>query len=196
MTKSKSRPTELAQAESIVLVGLMGAGKTTVGRKLAGLLDIPFVDADQEIEKAAGCTIEDFFDLHGEEEFRKGEVKVIKRLLKSGPQVLATGGGAFMSPAIREAITKYGTSVWLRADIDVLQKRTGRRGGRPLLKGKNVRDVLSRLIETRYPVYGTADVVVDTNQESIDLTAETIVSALKNRNQASIGQPEENKVSA
>lgn len=164
--------------KSIVLVGLMGAGKTSVGRKLAAQLEIPFVDADQEIEAAAGCTIEDFFELYGEPAFREGEEKVILRLLNGGPQVLATGGGAFMSESIRKAIAETGISVWLRADLDTLAKRTGRRGGRPLLKGKNPREKLKKLIEQRYPVYEQADIVVDTGHESIDLTTNSIVEEL------------------
>ncbi len=163
---------------SVILVGLMGAGKTSVGRKLAALLDFPFVDADQEIEMAAGCTIEDFFELHGEAEFRKGEEKVIRRLLESGPQVLATGGGAYMNPSIREVIAQHGISVWLRADLDILCKRTGRRGGRPLLKAGNPEDVLQKLMDERYPIYAKADIVVDTSQESIDLTANNILESL------------------
>ena len=161
-----------------ILVGLMGAGKTSVGRKLAELLNFPFVDADQEIEAAAGCTIEDFFELHGENEFRKGEEKVIKRLLESGNQVLATGGGAYMNPSIREAIAQHGISIWLRADLDILCKRTGRRGGRPLLNTANPEEVLQRLMDERYPTYEKADIVVDTSQESIDLTAANILDSI------------------
>jgi shikimate kinase len=162
----------------VILVGLMGAGKTSVGRKLATLLDFSFVDADHEIEEAAGCTIEDFFEMHGEAEFRKGEEKVIRRLLESGNQVLATGGGAFMNSSIREAIAEHGISVWLRADLDILSKRTGRRGGRPLLSGPNPEQVLQKLMDERYPTYAKADIVVDTSQESIDLTANNILESL------------------
>lgn len=156
----------------------MGAGKTSVGRKLATLLDFSFIDADQEIEKAAGCTIEDFFEMHGEAEFRIGEEKVIRRLLESEKQVLATGGGAYMNPSIREVIAEHGISVWLRADLDILCKRTGRRGGRPLLNGANPEDVLQKLMDERYPAYAQADIVVDTSQESIDLTANNILESL------------------
>lgn len=162
-----------------MLVGLMGAGKTSVGRRLASKLGIPFVDADQEIEDAAGCSIEDFFELYGEPAFREGEERVIRRLLDGGPQVLATGGGAFMNESIREAIAEYGVSVWLRADLDILEKRTGRRGGRPLLKGKNPRAVLKKLMDQRYPIYNEADIVVDTGPEGIDTTTEAIIKALE-----------------
>jgi len=164
--------------KSLVLVGLMGAGKTSVGRRLACQLEIPFVDADQEIELAAGCTIEDFFELYGEPAFREGEEKVIQRLLEGGPQVLATGGGAFMSESIRTYIADVGVSVWLRADLDILAKRTGRRGGRPLLNGESPEETLKKLMERRYPVYAKADIVVDTGAEGIDVTSEAIIDAL------------------
>ncbi len=146
---------------SIVLVGLMGAGKTSVGRRLARELGLPFLDADEEIEAAAGCSISDFFELHGEAEFRAGERRVIERLLTGPVCVLATGGGAFMDPATREAIRRHGISVWLRADLDVLVKRVGRRNNRPLLQGGDQRRILQDLMTTRYPVYGQADVIVD-----------------------------------
>lgn len=156
----------------------MGAGKTSVGRRLASHIGIPFVDADKEIEKAAGCTIEDFFELYGEPAFRDGEERVIQRLLEDGPQVMATGGGAFMSKSIREAISACGISVWLRADLDILVKRTGRRGGRPLLVGNDPKEILKQLIDLRYPVYAKADIVVDTGPEGIDVTTNAIEEAL------------------
>lgn len=146
---------------SIVLVGLMGAGKTSVGRRLAKALALPFVDADEEIEAAAGCSIADFFQLYGEAEFRAGERRVIKRLLAGPVCVLATGGGAFMEPATRKAIRKHGISVWLRADLDVLLKRVRRRNNRPLLQGGDQRQILQDLMTARYPIYGEADIVVD-----------------------------------
>lgn len=185
MNTQASKTCKSPGRRTIVLVGLMGTGKTSVGRKLAVMLDIPFVDADHEIELAAGCTIEDFFEMYGESEFRKGEEKVIHRLLETSPQVLATGGGAFMNPSIRAAIADKGISVWLRADLEILYKRTARRGGRPLLKGRDSYQVLKKLIDERHPVYAGADIVVDTTQESIDLTAQNIVDALHafNRNE-------------
>ena len=155
---------------SIVLVGLMGAGKTTVGRRLASALSIPFRDADQEIEKAAGMTISDIFEVHGEAHFRDGERRVIQRLLTGGPQVLATGGGAFMDAETRSAIRDAGISIWLRGDLDLLMKRVSRRPTRPLLK-KNARAVMRKLMEERYPVYQTADMTVD----SRDLPHEVMV---------------------
>lgn len=165
-------------SRSIVLVGLMGAGKTSVGRRLASSLGIPFVDADHEIEEAAGCTIEDFFEMYGEPAFREGEERVIRRLLDNGPQVLATGGGAYMNESIRELVTETGVSVWLRADLAILTKRTGRRGGRPLLKGKDPKATLENLIDIRYPIYAKADIVVDTGPEGINVTTNYILDAL------------------
>jgi len=127
---------------------------------------------------AAGCTIEDFFELYGEPAFREGEEKVIQRLLEGGTQVLATGGGAFMSESIRRDIAATGVSVWLRADLDILAKRTGRRGGRPLLNGDAPEQTLKKLMDLRYPVYAEADIVIDTGSEGIDVTTESIVEAL------------------
>ncbi|MDP6786765.1 MAG: shikimate kinase [Rhodospirillales bacterium] len=165
----------------IVLVGLMGSGKSSVGRRLAKRLGLPFTDADTEIAKAAGCSIEDIFELYGETAFRDGERRVIARLLGDGPQVLATGGGAFMDSETRASIGDHGVSVWLRAELDVLVKRIGRRGCRPLLKHGDPRDILKGLMETRDPVYAQADIAVDTGDEPPDVTVEQIVVALEAR---------------
>ena len=146
---------------SIVLIGLMGAGKTTVGRRLAQRLDLPFVDADHEIERAAGKSIAEIFAEDGEAFFRNGEERVIARLLNDGPQVLATGGGAWMREATRERVRQRGISVWLKADIDVLMERVSRRPGRPLLEQDDPRVVMERLIAERYPVYAQADITVE-----------------------------------
>ena len=146
----------------IVLVGLMGAGKSTIGRRLAARLGVPFVDADDEVERAAGCSIEDMFEVHGEVAFREGEKRVIGRLLDGPVGVLATGGGAFMNEETRERIREKGVSVWLRADLDVLVRRCARRDDRPLLRDGDMRETLENLIDQRYPVYGEADIVVDT----------------------------------
>jgi shikimate kinase len=159
---------------SVVLVGMMGAGKSSVGRRLAGRLAIPFVDADVEIEKAAGMTISEIFAAHGEAYFRAGETRVIARLLEGGPQVLATGGGAFMNADTRMAIRSKGISVWLRATLEVLNRRIKRRGDRPLLKGVDPLETLRRLIGERDPVYAEADVTV----ESRDVPHETIVDEI------------------
>ncbi len=159
---------------SVVLVGMMGAGKSSVGRRLAARLGIAFVDADVEIEKAAGMTISDIFAAQGEAYFRAGETRVIARLLDGGPQVLATGGGAFMNADTRTAIRAKGISVWLRATLDVLTRRIKRRGDRPLLKNADPAETLRRLIEERDPVYAEADLTV----ESRDVPHETIVDAM------------------
>ncbi len=176
------KPASLYKPEkTIVLVGLMGAGKTCVGKRLAKICQLPFADADDEIVKAAGCSIEDIFELYGEKEFRAGERKVIRRLLNNPPHVLATGGGAFMDGETREAIARRGISVWLSADLDTLVNRTRRRGGRPLLDNVDVRSTLAALMEERYPVYRQADIVVDTSGDLADRTAERVFDAIRNR---------------
>jgi shikimate kinase len=159
---------------SIVLVGLMGAGKSSIGRRLAKRLNMPFRDADDEIAKAAGCSVEDIFGLYGEEAFRDGERKVIMRLLDGKPIVLATGGGAFMDETLRAKIAARGVSVWLRVDLDTLVARTEHRGGRPLLKNKDVRTTLQALMEQRSPVYALADLTVDVKGDTPDETAEFV----------------------
>lgn len=165
-------------SRSIVLVGLMGAGKTTVGRRLASRLDLSFVDADTEIEKAAGASIADIFKEFGEAHFRDGEQRVIHRLLSEGPQVLATGGGAFMNPKTREATKEFGISVWLKADLDVLMKRVSRRSHRPLLQNDDPEAVMKRLIDERYPIYATADLSIDSKEGPHDAVVDEIVHAL------------------
>jgi shikimate kinase len=164
---------------SVVLVGLMGAGKTCIGRALATRLDLPFVDADAEIEAAAGCSIADIFELYGEAEFRAGERRVIDRLLDGPLRILATGGGAFMDPETRQQIRDKGISIWLRADLDLLVSRVSRRDNRPLLKGGDSRKTLAALIDERYPVYAEADIVVDSGRESPDVTVENVMAALE-----------------
>jgi len=165
--------------KSIVLVGLMGAGKSYVGRRLAERLGLPFVDADEEIEAAAGCRIEDIFEIHGEPAFRDGERRVIARLLDEPIQVLATGGGAFMEESTRARIRERGISVWLRADIDTLLHRVARRNDRPLLKGDDPRAVLERLMAERHPVYAEADIIVDSIEGPPRVIVDTIVRELE-----------------
>ena len=177
---SGGRP-PLPAGKSVVLIGLMGAGKSSVGRRLAKALDIPFVDADEEVERAAGCSIEDIFRLYGELAFRDGEERVIARLLESGSQVLATGGGAFMNANTRERIRQSAISIWLRADLDLLVKRTSRRGGRPLLAHGDPRATLQRLMTERYPVYAEADLTVDTTDENIERMVDRIILTLQER---------------
>ena len=173
-----SADTLRASGQSIILIGLMGAGKTSVGRKLAANLGLSFIDADEEIVEAAGCSIEDIFKVYGEQAFRDVEARVIARLLDEGPQVLATGGGAYMDTFTRNLITEKGIVVWLRAELDVLHRRTRRRGGRPLLETGNPRKTLQTLINERYPIYGKANIIVDTCEEGADVTVVKIVDAL------------------
>ena len=166
---------------SVVLVGMMGAGKSSIGRRLAARLGIPFVDADSEIEKAAGMTIPEIFAAHGEPYFRAGEARVIARLLDGGPQVLATGGGAFMNPETRATIHAKGISVWLRATLEVLSRRIKRRTDRPLLKTTDPMATLRRLIEERYPVYAGADLTVESREVPHDTIVDEIVAGLRGR---------------
>ena len=163
---------------SLVLVGMMGAGKSSIGRKLAQRLSLPFVDADAEIECAAGMSISDIFAKHGEPYFRAGEARVIARLLEGGPQVLATGGGAFMHPQSREAIRAKGISVWLKAEYDVLMKRIKRRGDRPMLKTEDPGETLRRLMQERDPVYAEADVIVHSRDVPHEIIIAEIISAV------------------
>ncbi len=163
---------------SIVLVGLMGAGKTSIGRRLAARLGLPFRDADQEIELAAGCTIPELFARYGEPAFRDGERRVIRRLLAGDPMVLAFGGGAFMDPATRESTRAEAISVWLRCTLPTLVRRVASRDNRPLLAGKDREETLRGLMEARYPVYAEADVIVDCGDEPPDVTTAGVMNAL------------------
>lgn len=162
----------------LVLVGMMGAGKTTVGRRLATRLDRHFVDSDEEIEKAAGMTIEDIFATRGEPEFRAGEARVIARLLKDQGLVLGTGGGAFMNADTRAAIKAAAISVWIKADFELLFARVQRRSNRPLLKTANPRQTLKDLIDKRYPVYAEADVTVVSRDIPQDQVATEVLEAV------------------
>ena len=170
---------QLHVPRTLVLVGLMGAGKTNIGRRLAQRLGLGFTDADSEIEAAAGETIEEIFERRGEAVFREGERKVIARLLGNPVHVLATGGGAFMDAETRAHIRERGISIWLRADLDLLHQRVLRRNNRPLLKQGNPREVLARLIEQRYPVYALADIAVDTVDGPPEATLERVMAALE-----------------
>jgi shikimate kinase len=169
---------DLVPSRTVVLVGLMGAGKTKIGRRLAARLGLPFFDSDSEIEAAAGETIDEIFRHRGEAAFRDGERRVIARLLSQPPHVLATGGGAFMDPATRTIIARRGVSVWLRADLDVLLARVSRRNNRPLLKERDPRAVLGELIERRHPVYAEADITIDSGDGPPELTATRTIAAL------------------
>jgi len=163
---------------SLVLVGLMGAGKSSVGRRLAGRLGFDFLDADIEIEKAAGATIPEIFAAHGEAAFRDGERKVIARLLEQPHIVLATGGGAYMNPETRARIRERGLSIWLKAELDVLVKRCARRSNRPLLANGDLRGTLQRLMQERYPVYAEADIAVISADGPHEAVVEQILQAL------------------
>lgn len=165
---------------SIVFVGLMGAGKTAIGRKVATALAIPFIDSDHEIESVSRMTIPDLFERYGESEFRALEQRVILRLLENGPQVLSTGGGAFMNAQTREAVAAHGLSVWLKADLDTLFDRVSKKQNRPLLKNANPRAVLEKLMDERYPVYALADLTVPTRDERKEVIAAEVLEALGN----------------
>jgi shikimate kinase len=169
---------------TVALVGMMGAGKSSVGRRLAAKLGVPFRDADSEIEAAAGCTVAEIFERFGEQDFRDGERRVIARLLGQPPHVLATGGGAFMDAGTRDVIARRGVSVWLRADLDVLMVRVSRRSNRPLLQEPDPRAVMAALIERRYPIYAEADLTVDSGEGPLEQTVTRVVGGLAVCNRA------------
>ncbi len=165
-------------SRSIVLIGMPGAGKTTVGRRLAQVLGLPFVDADHEIERAAGMTIPEIFSIHGETSFRDGEKRVIARILGEGPQILATGGGAFMAPETRAAIAAAGVSVWLKAEVPTLLARVRRRNNRPLLANADPEGTLRALLAVREPVFAQADLTVRSRDMPHDVVVQAIIDAL------------------
>jgi shikimate kinase len=169
------------RARTIALVGLMGVGKTSLGKRLAAVLGLPFRDSDDEIERAAGRSVSDIFAERGEREFRAGERRVIARLLDDPPHVLATGGGAFAQPETRALLKQKAITIWLRADIAVLARRVARKDTRPLLSGKDPVAVLTALAETRYPAYAEADLVIDTDAISPPATVELVLAALRRR---------------
>ena len=180
--RSISKDIEIAHQKlgnrALVLVGLMGAGKTSVGRRLAEKLEIPFVDADHEIEVAAGKTIPEIFADHGEDYFREGERRVIARLLENGQQVLATGGGAFMNAETREKIKTSSVSLWLKADLDVLLKRVAKRNDRPLLQTDDPATIMKQLIDRRYPVYAQSDITVESRDVQHGQMVNDVIKAL------------------
>ncbi|PLP59968.1 shikimate kinase [Mesorhizobium loti] len=176
--ESRAALIERLGGRSIVFVGLMGAGKTAIGRKTAGALGLTFIDSDQEIEDVSRMTIPELFERYGEAEFRALEQRVILRLLEQGPQVLSTGGGAFMNAQTREAIAAQGISVWLKADLDLLMERVSKKQNRPLLKTANPRSTLQKLMDDRYPTYALADITVPTRDERKEVIAEEVVAAL------------------
>ena len=174
----ESRVARLLRGRTLVMVGMMGAGKSSVGRRLASRLAMPFVDADSEIELAANSTIPEIFEQHGEAYFRDGERRVIQRLLDGKPKVLATGGGAFIQPETRSAIKANAISIWLKADRDLLLSRVKRRGNRPLLKNGDPAETIDRLIGERYPVYAEADVHVQSRDVAHDVVIDDILATL------------------
>lgn len=176
---------EPLRRRTIALVGLMGVGKSSVGRRLASALGLPFRDADSEVEAAAGQSIAEIFSALGEPAFRDGERRVIARLLEGPPHVLATGGGAFMNEETRALIKERAVSVWLKADLDVLARRVGRKDSRPLLAGKDPLDVLRAQAEARYPAYAEADLSVETGDAAHHVTVAQVIEALS----AHLGEP-------
>ena len=166
----------------IVMVGLMGAGKTSIGRALARYLGIPFVDSDKEIEKAAGCSVVDIFSLYGEKEFRRVEEKVIERLLETPPlvKVISTGEGAFITDTVRKMVLGNALTIWLKADLELLVKRTNFRHTRPQLLNTDSRQILAQLIKERYDIYALADMMVETKDENIHKTLNKVLCAIEN----------------
>ncbi|MBN2890298.1 MAG: shikimate kinase [Bacteroidales bacterium] len=172
---------DFSLTKPVVMVGLMGAGKTSIGRALSRQLGIPFVDSDKEIEAAAGCSVVDIFSLYGEDEFRRVEQRVISRLLESGPslKVISTGEGAFITPEVREMILKKTLTIWLKADLELLVKRTNFRNTRPQLLNADSKSILSKLINERYRIYSEADITVETRDESLQKTLSKVLEAMR-----------------
>jgi len=162
----------------IVLIGMMGAGKTSIGKRLANLLHLPFLDADSEIEKAANLSIPEIFAKHGEADFREGEKRVVARLLSSGPAVLATGGGAYMNGETRERCRAEGVTIWLKADVPVLLERVRKKGNRPLLDRPNPEEVMRELLREREPIYSLADIVIASREGPHQMVIGDIIAAL------------------
>ena len=165
-------------SRSIVLVGMPGCGKSAIGRRLAPRLDLPFIDADEEIERAAGKSIKDIFAEHGEAYFRDGERRVIARLLASGPQVLATGGGAMMDAETRRTVKRAGISIWVKAELPVLLRRVAKRNNRPLFEGRDAETVMKEMMEDRNPVFATADINVESREIPHEVIVDEIVAAI------------------
>lgn len=167
--------------QPVVLVGMMGVGKSTVGRRLAQRLSLPFADADLEIERAAGCSIADIFEFHGEASFREGERRVIKRILEGPPLVISTGGGAFIDPETHKRIRAKALSIWLRADLNTVVKRVKHNTNRPLLKDGDPRTILEKLMIDRDPTYAKADIVVDSGDTAVEKVVDVILAAIHSR---------------
>lgn len=177
--KPKRYSANLVLPKSLVLVGMMGAGKSSIGWRLAKKLGIPFHDSDQEVERAAGCTVADIFETWGEKAFKDAERRVVKRLLGEGVQVISTGDGAFIDPETRELIKNHAISLWLRANPDILYERVTRRDTRPILFEGDPRKILEDMVEKRYPIYGEADLIVDSNDDAHEATVNRLIQVLK-----------------
>ena len=178
MTDCAARVRDRLGDRVIVFVGLMGAGKTAIGRRVAQVLDLPFIDSDHEIEAVSRMSVPELFEAYGEPEFRALEQRVIDRLLRQGPCVVSTGGGAIMNAATREAVARRGISVWLKADLDLLMERVGRNQNRPLLKAPDPRAVMARLMGERHPVYAQADITVESRDARREIIADEALLAL------------------
>jgi shikimate kinase len=189
MTADTLPPLQSLRNRTIVLVGLMGVGKSSVGRRLATALDMPFRDADNEVEDAAGRSIPEIFAELGEAAFRDGERRVIARLLEEPPHVLATGGGAFVNDETRALINEHAISVWLKADVELLARRVGRKDTRPLLKNRNPVEVLAELAQARYPAYSQAHLHVETGDTPHAVAVDAVIKALRDRQDQESFQP-------
>lgn len=167
----------------IVMVGLMGAGKTSVGRALAKKLSVPFVDSDKEIENVSGCSVVDIFSMYGEQEFRRVEQRVVERLIVSEPvgKIISTGEGAFITPAVREMLKDRALTIWLKADLDLLVKRTNFKQTRPQLLNADSKTILNQLIHDRYDTYAMADICIETLDESLFKTLSKVLSAIQTK---------------
>ena len=174
----RDRARAALQGRNLILVGLMGAGKSSVGKIVASQLGIPFIDTDHEIERVSRMTIPELFARYGEQEFRELESRVIRRLLRQGPRVVSTGGGAFINERTRQHLKSGGLSVWLKADLDVLWDRVSRRDNRPLLKTENPKQTLENLMTARYPIYAEADLTVQSRDVRKELVAREILDAI------------------
>jgi shikimate kinase len=175
----EARVARLLGGRTVVMVGMMGAGKSSIGRRLAARLGLPFADADTEIEQAANLSISEIFEAHGEAYFRDGERRVIQRLLDGAPKVLATGGGAFINPETRAAIRKAGVSIWLMADRDLILQRVKRRSNRPLLRTSDPEATVDRLLAERNPIYAEADIHIQSRDVAHDVVIDDILTALE-----------------
>ncbi|MBX4335977.1 shikimate kinase [Candidatus Bartonella raoultii] len=164
---------------ALVFVGLMGAGKSVIGKRVATLLHLPFYDSDHEVEKAAQMTITEFFKMYGEPEFRTLEQRIILNLIQKAPLVLATGGGAYINKNIRKAIHQHGISIWLKADLEILMKRVSKRPTRPLLQTENPKETMQKLMEQRYPIYAKANVTITSHKESRNTVAQNVIRSLQ-----------------